>query len=302
MAIDLAAIRKRVQELSGQRRTSSVQLWKPEAGDYKVRGIPWKETIDGMPFLERRFYYLGSAPRIVAPPVGKPDPIANLVRKLWSSGKPEDRELAKQLTAKMTAYMAIIVRGQEDKGPQVWSFNKFVYQRLLDFYTNVEINPDLIDYMDPNEGLDLAVSVKPSPKKFNGKTVMDTTIDLGRRPCKLSNDQAQAKKWLDNVPNIDDMYQQKSEKEIEQALNTWLSGGAESETPDEGTGRGQPKGRDALDQLVDDVKSEAPKPATAAPAKTKTKKDPEADLDDAPAAKTSLDDAFKELMQDGDGE
>ena len=131
MAVDLEAIRRRVQELSGQRRTSSVQLWKPEKGEYKVRALPWKSTPDGMPFIERKFYYLGENPRFLAPSqFGKPDPVNDLIRKLYSTKNPDDRELAKKLQPKMTAYMAIVVRGQEDKGIQVWGFNKFIYQRV----------------------------------------------------------------------------------------------------------------------------------------------------------------------------
>ena len=123
MAVDLEAIRKRVQELSGQRRTSSVQLWKPAPGEYKVRALPWKSSqlVDGMPFIERRFYYLGDMPRIVAPPVGAPDPINALIRKLYSTRDSNDREMAKKLQPKMTAYMPIVERGAEDKNVQVWS-------------------------------------------------------------------------------------------------------------------------------------------------------------------------------------
>lgn len=301
MAVDLAAIRKRVQELSGQHRNSSVQLWKPEAGEFKVRGLPWKSTPDGMPFIERRFYYIGNNPGIVAPSqFGKPDPINDLLRKLYSTGKPEDRLLAKKLQPKMRAYMPVIVRGQEEKGVQVWSFGKLVYQRLLGFFTDEEVG----DFLDPLQGFDLKVTLAPSPKKVDGRSFLDTSIDAARRPSKLSEDAELAKKWLDGVPNIDDMYKQKTEKEIEQILNTWLAGGASGDDAgsDEGSGRGSEKPQDALDQLVNEVKAEvkpAAKPAAvaAAPASKRAKK-ADVDLDEAPAVKQNLDDAFAELMSD----
>jgi len=309
MAVDLEAIRKRVQELSGQRKNSNVQLWKPDAGEYKVRGLPWKSTPDGMPFIERRFYYIGNNPGILAPSqFGKPDPINDLLRKLYSSGKPDDRLMAKKLSPKMRAYMPVIVRGQEDKGVQVWSFGKMVYQRLLGFFTDEDVG----DILDPNEGFDLKVTLAMSPKKVDGRSFLDTVIDPTRRTSKLSDDPEQAKKWLDSVPNIDDMYRQKTEKEIEQVLNTWLAGGAAGdESDDEGTGRGQERSKDALDQLVDEVKaevkSEAPseamaavKEAAAAKApKKSTKKAQDPDLDgESETPKQSLDDAFSELMSD----
>ena len=298
MAVDLEAIRKRVQELSGQRRNSSVQLWKPAAGEHKVRGLPWPLTPDGMPFIERRFYYLGTNAGILAPSqFGKPDPINDLLRKLYSTGKPEDRNLAKQLQPKMRAYMPVIVRGQEDKGVQVWSFGKMVYQRLLGFFTEEDVG----DILDPLEGFDLKVMISQAA----GKQYMDTTVDAARRSSKLCDDADVAKKWLDGIPNIDDMYRQKSVQEIEQVLNTWLATGNTDEVSDEGSSRGHDRPKDELDKLVDEVKSEVRSaPASAKPAEPakvaakKGKAAPSSDLDEKPAEKQTLDDAFKELMAD----
>jgi hypothetical protein len=301
MAVDLEAIRKRVQELSGQRRNSTVQLWKPDAGEYKVRGLPWKSTPDGMPFLERRFYYIGDSPRILAPSqFGKPDPINDLIRKLYNSGTPDDRALAKTLHPKMTAYMPIVVRGQEDKGVMVWSMNKFIYQRILGFYTDAEIDND--DILDPVTGLDLKVVITPSQKKFNGKTMMDTNVDAARKQTKLSDDPEQMKKWLDSVPNLDDAFPQKTPQEIEAVLNAYLSGGVPADT-NGGSSRGD-KPADELDKLVNEVKAEVRAPAAKPEPKVeaeKPKKTKKADVDDvASAKKTSLDDAFEDLMKDAD--
>jgi hypothetical protein len=297
MAVNLEAIRKRIMEMSGQSKNSRVQLWKPTAGKHRIRGVPWANTVDGMPFRELHFYYIGDGPRILAPSqFGKPDPVADLIRKCYSSGKPDDRVLAKKLHAKMTTYMAIIDRAQEDKGVQVWSFNPFIYQRLLSFFT-VE---DIGDFLDPNVGFDLEVEIVPSKKMFNGKQVMDTTVDAARKQTKLSNDPEQAKKWLDGVPNIDDMYTQKSTAEVEQILNAWLAGGAagdEASGGDEVAGRGNTSSKDALDTLVAEVKAEVKAPVVEAKIPKKAKK-ADADLDEAPAAKQSLDDAFEDLMKD----
>jgi len=305
MAVDLAAIRKRVQELSGQRRNSNVQLWKPGPGEHKVRGLPWPSTPDGMPFIERRFYYIGTNSGILAPSqFGKPDPINDLIRKLYSTNSPDDRALAKQLQPKMRAYMPVIVRGQEDKGVQVWSFGKMVYQRLLGFFTEEDVG----DILDPLEGFDLKVTISQAP----GKQFMDTVVDAGRRSSKLADDAELAKKWLDGVPNIDDMYRQKTVQEIEQVLNAWLAGGA-SESGDEGSTRGADRQKDELDRLVDEVKTEVKSEVRTAPVTAKaddvappksTKKGKAAaapDLDDdKPAAKQTLDDAFNELMEKDD--
>jgi hypothetical protein len=285
MGIDLEAIRRRVQELSGVRKNSSVQLWKPTIGEYKVRGLPWKSTPDGMPFQEKFFYYIGNNPGILAPnQFGKPDPINDLIRKLYSSGKPEDRLLAKKLQPKMRAYMPVLVRGQEDKGVQVWSFGKIVYQRLLGFFTDEDVG----DILDPLQGFDLKISISQQP----GKQFQDTVVDPARKASKLSEDSEQAKKWLENIPDLDDMYRLKSVSEIEVILNNWLSGGSEAQTDSsDGTMKGSPP-TDELEKLVSEVKTEAKSEKSS----KKTKKS--SDDDEAPVEKKSLDDAFNELMND----
>jgi hypothetical protein len=281
MAIDLEAIKRRVAELSGVKKTSSVQMWKPGIGEYKVRCLPWKNAPEGQPFAERWFYYIGENAGILAPnQFGKPDPINDLIRKLYSSGKPDDRVLAKKLQPKMRCYAPVIVRGEEDKGVQVWSFGKIVYQRMLGFFLDEEVG----DILDPNEGFDLKVTISKAP----GKQFNDTMVDPARRPSKLHEDQKTMANWLENIPNIDDMYRLKSTQEIETALNNWLNGGTSEDTNTPGTTRG-PAPSDALDDLVAEVKASSSE---------KTVKKVKKNEEDAPAKKQSLDDAFADLMSD----
>jgi hypothetical protein len=281
MAIDLEAIKRRVAELSGVKKTSAVQMWKPTVGEYKVRCLPWKNSPEGQPFMERWFYYIGENAAILSPnQFGKPDPINDLIRKLYSSGKPDDRVLAKKLAPKMRCYAPVVVRGEEDKGVQVWSFGKIVYQRMLGFFLDEEVG----DILDPSSGFDLKVTISKAP----GKQFNDTMVDPARRPSKLHDDQKVMANWLEHVPNIDDMYRLKSTQEIEAVLNNWLNGGTSDDvaaTPE--TTRG-PTPTDALDDLVAEVKAVAPE-------KPKKAKKPD---DDSAPKKQSLDDAFADLMGD----
>lgn len=287
MAVDLEAIRRRMAELNGTKKTSSVQLWKPGLGEYKIRCLPWKNALEGQPFMERWFYYLGNNAGILSPKqFGKPDPIDDLIRKLYSSGKPDDRTLAKNLQPKMRAYAPVIVRGQEDKGVMVWAFGKIVYQRLLGFF----IDEDYGDITDPLQGFDLKVTISQQP----GKQFQDTVVDCKGRPSKLHDDSATIKKWLDSTPNLDDMYRLKSREEIESVLNNWLNGGDTSTFQETGTTMGNTNAVDALDDLVKEVKQakpSVPKPATKKPSLD--------DDDDVPVPKKqSLDEAFDDLMND----
>lgn len=277
MAIDLEAIKRRVAELSGVKKTSAVQLWKPSLGEHKVRCLPWKNSPDGQPFAERWFYYIGENAGILAPnQFGKPDPINDLIRKLYSSGKPDDRVLAKKLAPKMRCYAPVVVRGEEDKGVQVWAFGKLVYQRMLGFFLDEEVG----DILSPTEGFDLKVSITKQP----GKQFNDTTVDPARRPSKLHEDSKTMEQWLNSIPNIDDMYRLKSTQEIETVLNNWLNGGSTADaTPEMSRGVAT---TDALDDLVAEVKSSETKTAAKKPKKEDDGK------------KQSLDDAFADLMND----
>jgi len=284
MAIDLEAIKRRVAELSGVKKTSSVQMWKPKVGEHKIRCLPWKNAPEGQPFLERWFYYLGENKGILAPnQFGKPDPINELIRKLYSSGKPDDRLLAKKLQPKMRCYAPVIVRGQEDQGVLVWSFGKIVYQRMLSFFLDEEVG----DILSPTEGFDLKVTLSQAP----GKQFMDTMVDPARRPTKLHEDSSVSSKWLESIPNIDDMYPVKSPSEIEAVLNSWLSGGSAQDDVSSGSARG-PAPSDELDNLAAELKS------PAVEKKAPAKKTEASEKPAASAKKQSLDDAFAELMGD----
>lgn len=294
MGIDLDAIRRKVQELNGQRKSSNIQMWKPGEGKYKVRCLPWKNTPEGTPFLEKWFYYIGKNRGLLTlKQFGEPDPIDEFVHQLFKSGKPDERVLAKKLCPKMRAYVPVIVRGEEDKGVQVWSFGKTVYQRLLGFF----IDEDVGDILDPVMGYDLKVEVK----KVAGKDFNDTIVDAGKQ-CRLSEDPEKVKAWLEGVPNLDDMYQKKSPQELEAVLNSWLNGSDDSE----GTSRGDTGSKD-LDKLAEDVASaktetsSSPAASAEETAVEKPKRSRKATPEAEPVAKKkqSLDEAFAELENDG---
>lgn len=286
MAIDLEAIRRRVAELSGVKKTSSVQLWKPTVGEHKVRCLPWKNADEGQPFMERWFYYLGENMGILTPnQFGKPDPINDLLRKLYSTGKPDDRVLAKNLQPKLRCYAPVIVRGEESKGVQVWSFGKLVYQRMLGFF----LDEDVGDILSPEVGFDLKVLITKQP----GKQFNDTAVDPVRRSSKLHDDDKLVSTWLNSIPNIDDMYRLKTTQEIETVLNNWLNGGTTEDHSVVETTRGKKVTSDALDDLVVEMK-------TLTPELEKTvKKNKKSDNDTLTVKKQSLDDAFEDLMSDG---
>ena len=275
MAIDLSALRKKLNQITGVSSKKNIS-WRPEEGqDYQVRLLSFPNN-DGQPFKELMFYYnIGNNAGLLAPyQFNKPDPIQELISKLRDEGTKESYELAKKLYPKMRCYAPVVVRGEEDKGVRIWSFGKTLYQNLL----NIMLDEDYGDITDPTEGRDLKVSCAKLP----GKQFADTTVSPRPKQSPLSDKPDQTKKYLDNVPDVNDLFELKSYAELEKILNDWLNGD-EAEKSD-GTVKG---GGAATASSFDDEEELVVKPkATVTPKTTEAAK---------PSKYANLDSAFADL-------
>ena len=230
MAIDLDAIRKKLNQLSGNNSRKNV-MWRPQEGEeHVVRILSFKDN-DGQPFKERWFYYnIGDNPGLLAPhQFGNPDPIQELINKLRDDGTKESYELAKKLYPKMRAYAPVIVRGEEDKGVRLWSFGKMVYQSLL----NIMLDEDYGDITDPKDGRDVKVINTKPP----GRMWATTEVRPRGKGSKLCENTKTAHEWLNSVPEVDDLYTAKSYGDLEGIITRWLSGD-DTDSDDFGTKRG----------------------------------------------------------------
>ena len=231
MAIDLAAIRKKLNQISGQNSRKNV-MWRPEEGsETTVRLIAYPDN-DGQPFKELMFYYnIGNNPGLLAPyQFGKADPIQELITKLRDEGSKESYELAKKLYPKMRCYAPVVVRGEEDRGVRLWAFGKQVYQTLL----NYMLDEDYGDITDPTDGRDVRITCTKTP----GKMWATTDVRPRGKGTPLSEDKSKAKNWLDNIPDVNDMFELKSYEELERIINEWLSGDEEEESKETSRGGG----------------------------------------------------------------
>ena len=222
MAIDLDAIRKKLNQLSGNNSRRNT-MWRPQEGEeHTVRLLSFVDN-DGQPFKERWFYYnIGNNPGLLAPyQLGKPDPIQELINKLRDDGSKESYELAKKLYPKMRSYAPVVVRGEEDRGVRIWAFGKTVYQSLL----NIMLDEDYGDITDPTDGRDVKVVCTKAP----GRMWASTEVRPRGKQSRLSEDTNTAKEWLDNVPDLDELFTLKSYDELEKIVNDWLSGDDASE-------------------------------------------------------------------------
>lgn len=217
MAIDFDAIKRKLERLSGNNKNRNT-MWKPVEGEETtVRLLSFPDN-DGQPFKELQFYYNIPGQRgLLAPSqFGKRDPIQELITKLRDEGTKESYEMAKKLYPKMRVYAPVVVRGEEDKGVQIWAFGKMVYQALL----TIMLDEDYGDITDPKSGRDVKVRCTKPP----GQQWAKTEVLPRGKATKLSTDTKQAKEWITNIPNIDDMFQVKSYDELSIIVNNWLNG------------------------------------------------------------------------------
>lgn len=233
MALDFDALRKKLNQISGNSSRRNV-LWRPEEGATStVRFISWQGE-DEQPFKERYFYYnIGNNPGILAPyQFGKPDPVQELITKLRSDGSKSSYELAKKLYPKMRVYAPIVVRGEENRGVRIWSFGKMVYQSLL----NLILDEDFGDITDTAQGFDIKVTCTKAP----GRQFATTEIQARPKTSKLSDDANKVKEWLGKIPDLDDLYTLKTYEEIEKIVNDWLSGSDDDSDAKDENPRGSP--------------------------------------------------------------
>jgi len=217
MAVDFEAIRRKLNQLSGNNRRQT-KNWRPKEGeDYSVRLLSFPDN-DGQPFKELWFYYnIGNNPGLLSPKqFGEPDPIQELINTLRDEGTKESYELAKKLYPKMRTYAPVIVRGEEDRGVQIWGFGKMVYQSLL----NIMLDEDYGDITDPNTGRDIKVSCSKQP----GKKWTTTEVLPRGKTTPLSTSSDQMSQWLENIPDVSQMYECKTYDELSKIVNDWING------------------------------------------------------------------------------
>jgi hypothetical protein len=215
MAINMDRMRDKKTALEN-RGGNRGNFWRPEEGsDTTIRILP---TEDGDPFKEFFFHYnVGKNPGFLSPKknFGEDDPLDSFIRNLFNEGDEESIKMAKNLMARQRFFSPVIVRGQEDKGVQVWGYGKMVYQTLL----NLVLNPDYGDITDPEAGTDLVIKYdKPA-----GASYPKTDITPRRRPSLLSEEETNTSDWLDSIPNFDELFERKTAAEVGTLLDEFLS-------------------------------------------------------------------------------
>jgi hypothetical protein len=220
---------------SSSERGSSLPFWKPEMKDYNVRFLPYVSQ-DGKqaPFQQVDFYDKLSYKLVAPSSFGLEDPIQKEFEKHRKT-RVGWRTVAMHLQPNPRFFAVLIVRGEEEKGPQVFEFSADLRKEIVD----ILIQPDFMeeDLFDPNSGYDFSINVSQAldkqqkPRFFKSKDtgksypIKEFSIKARRKPSRLSENKAEAEKWLSSIPKIDEHFknQIKSTEELLELLKNFIA-------------------------------------------------------------------------------
>ena len=244
MAIDMKKMRQKLATLQNKNQGGGNAFWKPQDGDQVIRLVP---TPDGDPFKEYWFYYnIGKTP-ILCPKknFGDESAIFDFARNLYQEGTPDSIEMAKKLFPKQRFFSPVIVRGEEELGVRVWGYSRTVYEQLL----KMVLDPDYDDITDPDNGTDLTLTYG----KKAGAMFPSTDLKPKRKPSPLCTDgDAECLALLEEVPDIDSLFERKTSEEVQEILKVHLSGGEGSESEKYGSETSVNKA-DAVDKAFNEL-------------------------------------------------
>lgn len=227
---DLNAIKRKIEDLSGGQKAGKtnrpkLNWFKPQIGTYNIRFLPYQDA-NGQPFQEVSYYdnKLLSERRFVAPAqFGQEDPIFDLLNELRKDHSKKTWRLIGMLRPRERFYAPLLVRGEEDKGVQIWEMNSKI---LKDIYS-ILAHPDYAEdnLMDPEVGFDFTLNITDSGKKWNGYVVKQYDVTVRRKPSPLVKTKKEMDDLVESVPNLEEYFRSlvSSPEWLTQAVENFLS-------------------------------------------------------------------------------
>lgn len=243
MAYNLDSIKNKIRELNNDKAKGSdkskvnknapkLQYWKPALGMNVVRFMPYDDG-NGNPLQEVNYYNSKklSDRRLIAPiQFGLPDPISDLLESLRPQrAKKEVWNIMKELQMKPAYYALVLVRGQEEKGVQVWEMKQDIVKGVYATLTH----PDWVEenLFDPETGYDFTVEVTDSGETFNGFAIKNYQLAPRRKPEPLAKKKEDREKLIASMPNLVEYNRQyvKNEESLKDLIANFLSQFEESD-------------------------------------------------------------------------
>lgn len=194
----LAALRAKLQQVdTGGGRGG---FWKPKEGRSLIRILP---EVGEMEFFFQTVgvHYLPNRQRVYCPRFTShadldpplPCPFCEIVGELYNAGDDASKALAGKISRSKQYWMNIIVRDQEDLGPQIFTPGAMIMGKI----TALVNDPDYGDIYDVQSGVDITILRE-------GTTRHNTNYDaLARRESSpLHDDPDVVDDWLDRAADL----------------------------------------------------------------------------------------------------
>ena len=213
MSLNVEEMKKIFDKEFNKKKLDDKYFIVPE-GKSKVRLLPASHGRK-MPFLKAGYHKLGdqyyNCPKMVKE---EKCPVCEKVKTLYSTGKLDDAELARQIKVNKKFFFNVIGRSDEAKGPRILTCGIKLFEKILGAFINEEIG----DVTDVKTGFDLNIDKSMKAGYFN----YDAS-EFARKNTVLSEDQNQIKEWIEKSFNLDEEVKLQSYNEIKAALLVFLS-------------------------------------------------------------------------------
>jgi len=235
MAYDLEAIKQKLADLSGGRNSGKDRVkltwFKPvltsDGGksSYEIRFLPYVDR-NGQPFEEVSYYdnkSLSETRFVVPSQYQMEDPVFDLINELKKENTRETWRLMNNLRPRDRFYAPILVRGEEEKGIQIWELSPNI---LKDIY-GILAHPDYAEenMMEVNDGFDFTLTVTDSGKKFNTWTIKNYDLQPRRKASKVAKTKKEIDELIASMPDLGAYFkaQVKNAEWIKQAVENFLA-------------------------------------------------------------------------------
>lgn len=229
MTIDLERLKQKLEKINGrgqQQTQRPSHVWAPEPGTYEVRVLPWPDVanVPDRPFAEIFVYYDLKGMR--APDRDQPDPVRELRNALFDDRTEENLAMAKKLRPKHKPLVPIEVGGEV----KLWSLQQSTYKELLQYITD----DDEGDFSDSETGYAFKVTITDSGKKFGAPGKERPVNDFSLRKKGNAKLTAAQRALLDKIPDLNEVYPQRTYAELDAQLKRFLNVGPSGEAETRG--------------------------------------------------------------------
>ncbi len=192
--VNINKAKKTAQRLQEEAQKFMMPLWIPPEGRSEIRFLPpW--SVEGDIGYESRWHWnIGPEHKALPCPhaIEKECPLCDYVRELRT--KKDSR--AQDMYARKRIYYNVIIRGQEEKGVQIFASGIRMYENILSYLYDDEWG----DITDVVVGRDMILE-----RTGQGKEDTQYTLKPKAQPSPIHTDQLIVDKWLEDIHNLSEV-------------------------------------------------------------------------------------------------